>query len=260
MEKYLLVSKKTILLFLFSFLCTAGAFAQYHKGGIGDRTKQGVTKIHQRNVNAGKRISKRMTERRQAQEKGRCKQNFKFKDLTIVASYDNYQRKSNLIMTKLNSSGDWIDDLYFSNTAGDKDCGFCISARSGLRDSLIKIYNKYVEWKKIAEDNNVTSAKKTIPISLPFGTVYHNDALRTVSHGYQKDVKPIQFTFSVAENGAKVIEAKDLQNLFPDLLFSDWVYAYLRFGSPEELLSFIEKIDEEAFYKQLKVNSADLFK
>ena len=96
MEKYLLVSKKTILLFLFSFLCTAGAFAQYHKGGIGDRTKQGVTKIHQRNVNAGKRISKRMTERRQAQEKGRCKQNFKFKDLTIVASYDNYQRKSNL--------------------------------------------------------------------------------------------------------------------------------------------------------------------
>ena len=163
-------------------------------------------------------------------------------------------------MTKLNSSGDWIDDLYFSNTAGDKDCGFCISARSGLRDSLIKIYDKYVEWKKIAEDNNVTSAKKTIPVSLPFGTVYHNDALRTVSHGYQKDVKPIQFTFSVAENGAKVIEAKDLQNLFPDLLFSDWVYAYLRFGSPEELLSFIEKIDEEAFYKQLKVNSADLFK
>ena len=86
MEKYLLVSIKTILLFLFGFLCTAGAFAQYHKGEIGDRTKQGVAKIHQRNVDAGKRISKRMTERRQAQNKGRCKQNFRFKDLTIVAS------------------------------------------------------------------------------------------------------------------------------------------------------------------------------
>ena len=260
MEKYLLVSKKTILLFLFSLLCTAGSFAQYHKGEIGDRTKQGVAKIHQRNVDAGKRIRKRMTERRQAQNKGRCKQNFKFKDLTIVASYNNYQRKSNLIMTKLNSSGDWIDDLYFSNTAGDKDCGFCISARSGLRDSLIKIYNKYAEWKKIAEDNNVTSAEKTIPVSLPFGTIYHNDAIKTVSHGYQKDAKPIRFTFSVAENGSKVIEAKDLQNLSQDMLFSDWVHAYLRFGSPEEFLSFIEKIDEEAFYNQLKVNSADLFK
>lgn len=163
-------------------------------------------------------------------------------------------------MTKLNGSGDWIDDLYFSNTAGDKDCGFCIAARSGLRDSLIKVYNKYVEWKKIAEDNNVTSVKKTIPVSLPFGTVYHNDAIKTVSHGYQKDAKPIRFTFCVTEDGAKVIEAKELQNLFPDFLFSDWVYAYLRFGTPEELLSFIEKIDEEAFYKQLKVNSADLFK
>lgn len=260
MEKYLLVSKKTILLFLFSLLCAAGAFAQSHEEGIGDKTKQGVTKMHQRNVNAGKRISKRMTERRQAQNEGRCKQNFKFKDLTIVASYDNYQRKSNLIMTKLNGSGDWIDDLYFSNTAGDKDCGFCIAARSGLRDSLIKVYNKYVEWKKIAEDNNVTSVKKTIPVSLPFGTVYHNDAIKTVSHGYQKDAKPIRFTFCVTEDGAKVIEAKELQNLFPDFLFSDWVYAYLRFGTPEELLSFIEKIDEEAFYKQLKVNSADLFK
>ena len=37
-------------------------------------------------------------------------------------------------------------------------------------------------------------------------------------------------------------KAKELQNQFPDFLFSDWVYAYLRFGTPEELLSFIEKI------------------
>ena len=257
--KVIIMLKKALIFFL-CLLCTTGTLAQYHMGSLSDRTKQGVRRIHKRNEEAGKRISKKMTDRRQAQNKGRCKENFKFKELTIVASYDNYQRKSNLIMTKLNSGGDWIDDLYFSSTAGDKDCGFCISARAGLRDSLIKIYDKYVEWKKVAEDNNVTSAEKTIPVSLPFGTVYHNDAVKTVSHGYQKDAKPIKFTFIAAENGAKVIEAKDIQNLFPDFFFSDWVYGYLRFGSPEELHDFIEKIDEEAFYNQLKVNSADLFK
>ena len=90
-------------------------------------------------------------------------------------------------MTKLNSSGDWIDYIYLSNTAGNKNCGFCIASRAGLRDSLFKIYDKYVEWKKIAEENHITSVKKTIPVSLPFATLYHYDGLQAVNHGFKKE-------------------------------------------------------------------------
>jgi len=254
------MSKKTILLFILCYLCTDVAFAQYFKNSVGERTNQMVEKMHQRNVNIGKSISEKKTKQRRAQEKEKIKEWFEFKDLTIVASYDNYQRKSNLIMTKLNSSGDWIDYIYLSNTAGNKNCGFCIASRAGLRDSLFKIYDKYVEWKKIAEENHITSVKKTIPVSLPFATLYHYDGLQAVNHGFKKDVKPIRFNFIVSENGAKVIEAYEFQNLDPGFLFNNWVCAWLRFRTPEEFLAFIKKIDEEAFYKQLKINTMDLFK
>ncbi|MBQ8464285.1 MAG: hypothetical protein IJ544_09265 [Prevotella sp.] len=124
----------------------------------------------------------------------------KVNKLTAVASYKTSSRNG-IILTRLNSSGDWIDLIYLTNLMGDVNCGFCFYPQDGLKDSLIKIHDKYVEWKKTAEDNHITSMEKTIPIYLPQGGVFHNDIFNEVCHSLSKNVKKMQLTFRVIEGG-----------------------------------------------------------
>jgi hypothetical protein len=124
-----------------------------------------------------------------------------------------------------------------------------------LLSSLIEVRNKYAEWVKIAEDNNITEMTKQIPVDMPRVTVCWYG-----TEWYFAFNKRINFDFHILDNGKKIIYMMDKvtasSNEYIDETFY-WV-----FQSVEELDKFIiNGLDYPKFIEKInaKVNNANLF-
>ncbi|MBE6332029.1 MAG: hypothetical protein E7070_06965 [Bacteroidales bacterium] len=124
-----------------------------------------------------------------------------------------------------------------------------------LQNSLIQVKEKYSEWTNVAKQNNVTDMSKEIPVSIPRFTVAFYGSkwyfhFKTIS----------KFYFKILSSGTMAIILSEKvtasSNEYIDETFY-WV-----FESPEEMSSFINKIDKNNLLKKIKEesNKSDLFK
>lgn len=125
---------------------------------------------------------------------------------------------------------------------------------SMLLSSLKEVREKYAEWVKVAEENNITEMRKEIPVNMPTVTVCWYGSKWFFSFN-----KRFKFDFLILDDGRKIIvmneEVTASTNEYIDQEFY-WV-----FQSVTELDEFIEKLDYPKFIEKLnvKANNADLF-
>ena len=123
-----------------------------------------------------------------------------------------------------------------------------------LLSSLKEVREKYAEWIKVAEENNITEMRKEIPVNMPAVTVCWY-----TSKWHLSSKRRLKFDFLILDSGKKIIVMNEKvvssANQYIDTEFY-WV-----FQSVTELDEFIENLDYSKFIEKLnaKANSADLF-
>ena len=123
-----------------------------------------------------------------------------------------------------------------------------------ILSSLKEVRDKYAEWVKVAEENDITEMTKEIPVDMPSVIVCWYTSKWNFS--YKKRFK---FTFMILDSGKKIIvmneKVTSTANQYIDTKFY-WV-----FQSVTELDEFIELMNYPKFIEKLnvKANNADLF-
>lgn len=124
-----------------------------------------------------------------------------------------------------------------------------------LLSSLIEVRNKYAEWIKVAEDNNITKMRKEIPVDMPRVTVCWYGTKWFFAFNER-----INFYFNILENGKKIIYMTDKVTASSNEYINETFYWV--FQSIEELDEFIiNGLDYPKFIEKLnkKVNNENLF-
>ena len=124
-----------------------------------------------------------------------------------------------------------------------------------LLSSLKEVRDKYEEWYKVAEDNNITDMTKEIPVKMPSVTVCWYGTKWYFAFNIRAN-----FTFMILDSGKKIIvmhsKVTASSNRYIDQEF------YWAFQSVDELDEFIKKLDYPKFLEIVneKANNAELFK
>lgn len=124
-----------------------------------------------------------------------------------------------------------------------------------LLSSLKEVRNKYAEWVKVAEDNNITEMTKEIPVDMPTVTVGWYGTKWFFSFN-----KRLNFDFMILDSGKKVI----VMSAKVTASSNEYIHQkfYWVFQSVTELDEFINKLNYPKFIEKLNenTNNENLFK
>lgn len=135
---------------------------------------------------------------------------------------------------------------------------FVIACTITMKDELLKIYDKYVEWTEVAKENTVGKFAKEIELDYPlYGVIFNKKA-----KGYPKMKKfgTHRFKFNLFDT-AKTPSLISNKYFNDNSGMMDWGFLTtgLVFKSPEEFKAFIEFLDPEKVKKRLKEGKVFLF-
>lgn len=175
-----------------------------------------------------------------------------------VADYhsDYFEKDYEICITTAKNDPSTISDVYI-DVAGERSSETVTlnyESPYSLLSSLKEVRDKYAEWVKVAEENDITEMTKEIPVDMPSVIVCWYTSKWNFS--YKKRFK---FTFMILDSGKKVIvmneKVTSTANQYIDTKFY-WV-----FQSVTELDEFIELMNYPKFIEKLnvKANNADLF-
>lgn len=123
-----------------------------------------------------------------------------------------------------------------------------------LLSSLKEVREKYAEWVKVAEDNNITEMTKEIPVNMPAVTVCWHGTKWFFAFN-----KRVNFNFMILDSGKKVIVmTKKVTASSNEYIEQEF---YWVFQSVAELDEFIATLDYNKFMEKLnrKSSNSDLF-
>ena len=175
----------------------------------------------------------------------------------LVGSYENSYFKENYSIEAAEKNGK-LSNVYIQVSAKDSKKAFLsVDAKNleSFKVSLANLKQKYVEWVKVAEENNVTEMNKEMGISFPTVTI----AWLGSKWWFDFDVRP-NFNFIILDNGKMVAswapKAKASSNRYIDETI------YFVFASIDDFDSLISQLNYQRIMDQLlsKKNQEDLFK
>ena len=144
---------------------------------------------------------------------------------------------------------------YPSSFSKGYDPKVIIACKPTMKDSLIKVCEKYKEWTDVARKSSLDKFEKKIDVTIPFEVL----VLNKKATGYPKYIewKDKKFTFFI--NGNNKTAAISCTEVYKaDYGMRTW--SGLSFTSVEEFEKFVEFLDPEKVKQRLKSGITTFFK